>query len=148
MGGELANNPGLNLDRNQLLNGVLSGDPGASGLVGSLLLFRAAAADKMPPLLKDIGEAFYRWQPRTSGRASELEKALVEWLMRACDQAGMANTIELVSPGERFDSAAAQRLAAGRGGYPGLGLDRAPRQWKGLYQGQRGWGGGGGGGRK
>ena len=85
-------------------NGVLSGDPGACGLVGSLLLFRAAAADKMPPLLKDIGEAFYRWQPKTSNRPSELEKALVEWLMRACDQAGMANTIELVNPGERFDS--------------------------------------------
>ena len=104
LGGELAHNPALDLDKNHLLNGVLSGDPGACGLVGNLLLFRAAAADKMPPLLKDIGEAFYRWQPKTSNRPSELEKALVEWLMRACDQAGMANTIELVNPGERFDS--------------------------------------------
>ncbi|MEI8372236.1 MAG: hypothetical protein WCJ35_05280 [Planctomycetota bacterium] len=104
LGGELAHNPALNLDKNQLLNGVLSGDPGACGLVGSFLLFRSAAADKMPPLLKDIGEAFYRWQPKTFNRPSELEKALVEWLMRACDQAGMANTIELVNPGERFDS--------------------------------------------
>jgi hypothetical protein len=104
LGGELAHNPALNVDKNQLLKGVRSGDPGACALVGSLLLFRAAAADKMPPLLKDIGEAFYRWQPRTSNRPSELEKALVEWLMRACDQAGMANTIELVNPGERFDS--------------------------------------------
>ena len=104
LGGELARNPALSGDKNQLLNGVLSGDPGACGLVGSLLLFRSAAADKMPPLLKDIGEAFYRWQPKTSNRPSELEKALVEWLMRSCDQAGMANTIELVNPGERFDS--------------------------------------------
>ena len=104
LGGELAHNPALNVDKNKLLNGVLSGDPGACGLVGSLLLFRSAAADKMPPLLKDIGEAFYRWQPKTSNRPSELEKAVVEWLMRACDQAGMANTIELVNPGERFDS--------------------------------------------
>ncbi|MGO9108034.1 MAG: hypothetical protein ACLP9L_02265 [Thermoguttaceae bacterium] len=104
LGGELAHNPALNLDKTQLLKGVLSGDPGACGLVGSLLLFRSAPADKMPPLLKDIGEAFYRWQPKTSNRPSELEKALVEWLMRACDQAGMANTIELVNPGERFDS--------------------------------------------
>jgi DNA-binding ferritin-like protein len=104
LGGELAHNPALNHDRNQLLNGVLSGDPGACGLVGSLLLFRSAAADKMPPLLKDIGEAFYRWQPKTSNRPSELEKSLADWLMRACDQAGMANTIELVNPGERFDS--------------------------------------------
>ncbi len=104
LGGELAHNPALNADKNKLLSGVLSGDPGACGLVGSLLLFRSAAADKMPPLLKDIGEAFYRWQPKTSNRPSELEKALAEWLMRACDQAGMANTIELVNPGERFDS--------------------------------------------
>jgi hypothetical protein len=104
LGGELAHNPALKGDKNQLLNGVRSGDPAACGLVGCLLLFRAAAADKMPPLLKDIGEAFYRWQPRTSNRPSELEKALVDWLMRACDQAGMANTIELVNPGERFDS--------------------------------------------
>jgi hypothetical protein len=104
LGSELAGNSALNLDKNQLLDGVLSSDPGACGLVGSLLLFRAAAADKMPPLLKDIGEAFYRWQPRASNRPSAFEKALVEWLMRACDQAGMANTIELVNPGERFDS--------------------------------------------
>jgi hypothetical protein len=104
LGGELAHNPALSGDKNQLLNGVLKGDPGACVLVGSLLLFRSAPADKMPPLLKDIGEAFYRWQPRTSGRPSDLEKALVEWLVRACDQAGMANTIELVNPGERFDS--------------------------------------------
>ncbi len=104
LGGELAHNPALNADTNRLLNGVRSGDPGACGLVGGLLLFRAAAADKMPPLLKDIGEAFYRWQPKTSNRPSELEKALADWLMRACDQAGMANTIELVNPGERFDS--------------------------------------------
>ena len=72
--------------------------------MGALLQFRAAAADKMPPLLKDIGEAFYRWQPKSSSRSSELEQALVQWLMRTCEQAGMANTIELVSPGERFDS--------------------------------------------
>ena len=104
LGGELAHNPALNAEKSRILSGVLSGDPGACGLVGTLLQFRAAAADKMPPLLKDIGEAFYRWQPKTSNRPSELEKAMIDWLMRACDQAGMANTIEVVNPGERFDS--------------------------------------------
>jgi hypothetical protein len=104
LGGELAHNPALTADKNRLLGGVLNSDPAACGLLGSLLQFRAAAADKMPTLLKDIGEAFYRWQPRSSGGTSELEKALVQWLMRACEQAGMANTIELVTPGERFDS--------------------------------------------
>ncbi len=104
LGGELAHNPSLAADKNRLLGGVLGGDAAACGLVGGLLQFRAAAADKMPPLLKDIGEAYYRWQPKSSSRPSELEQALVQWLMRACDRAGMANTIELVSPGERFDS--------------------------------------------
>ena len=104
LGGELAHNPALGADKNRLLGGVLGSDPAACGLVGCLLQFRAAAADKMPPLLKDIGEAYYRWQPRSSNRPSELEKSLVQWLMRTCEQAGMANTIELVSPGERFDS--------------------------------------------
>jgi hypothetical protein len=104
LGGELAHNPAFVPDKNRLLRGVLSGDQAACGLVGSLLQFRAAAADKMPPLLKDIGEAFYRWQPKSSSRPSDLEQALAQWLMRSCEQAGMANTIELVSPGERFDS--------------------------------------------
>jgi hypothetical protein len=104
LGGELAHNSVLAADKNRLLRGVLSGDQASCGLVGCLLQFRAAAADKMPPLLKDIGEAFYRWQPRASSRPSELEQALVQWLMRSCEAAGMANTIELVSPGERFDS--------------------------------------------
>ncbi len=138
LGGELAHNPALNADKNQLLKGVLNGDPGACGLVGSLLLFRSAAADKMPPLLKDIGEAFYRWQPKTSNRPSELEKALVEWLHAGLRPGGHGQHDRTGQSGRAFRFAAAQFLAAGRGGDPGPRLDRAPRQWKGLYQGQRG----------
>jgi hypothetical protein len=104
LGHDLATGAAANQERQQLLRGVLTSDPGASALVGNIMLFRAAPAEKMPPLLKEIGEAFYRWQPRSSNRPSEFEKALVAWLERSCDQAGMANKIELVSPGERFDS--------------------------------------------
>ena len=81
--------------------------PGRAGglrLVGQLLVFRSSPAEKMPTLLKEIGEAYYRWSPQTGGRADEMENALVAWLQRACEQAGISNTIELVHPGERFDS--------------------------------------------
>jgi hypothetical protein len=104
LGNDLAENAALAFQRNQLLQGVLSGEPAASSLAGHLLVFRSSPAEKMPAVLKDVGEAFYRWQPRTSGKPNEMEKALVAWLMRTCDAAGISNTIELVHPGERFDS--------------------------------------------
>jgi hypothetical protein len=87
-----------------LLAGVAEGDPGACCLLGQLLIFRSAAADKMPPLLKDIGEAYYRWQPKTRPGPSPMEQALATWLKEALQDVGMANSIELVEPGERFDS--------------------------------------------
>ena len=80
------------------------GEPAACAWSGQLLVFRSSPAEKMPALLKEIGEAYYRWSPRSGGRADEMENALVAWLQRACEQAGMSNTIELVHPGQRFDS--------------------------------------------
>jgi hypothetical protein len=105
LGSDLAEYPGLDFQRQQLLAGVSQGDPGACSLLGQLLIFRSAAADKMPPLLKDIGEAYYRWQPKTRPGANPMEKALSGWLKEALQGVGIANTIELVEPGERFDSA-------------------------------------------
>jgi hypothetical protein len=104
LGRELAEHPGLNYQRQRLLAGFLQGEPAACSLVGQLLVFRSSPAEKMPTLLKDIGEAYYRWNPRTSGKADEMENALVAWLQQACDRVGMSNTIELVHPGQRFDS--------------------------------------------
>jgi hypothetical protein len=104
LGPELASNPALGPSRQQLFRGVLSGEQGACGLAGMLLVFRASPAERMPALLKDIGEAYYRWQPRTTSRPTEMEKTLVAWLQRTCTEAGINNVIELVSPGERFDA--------------------------------------------
>ena len=104
LGAELAGNSTIARDRQELLGAVLQGDSAAGCLVGSIVMFRSSPPEKMPPWLKEIGEAFYRWQPRTSNRPGDLEKALVDWLQRACEQSGMANSIELVHPGERFDS--------------------------------------------
>ena len=103
-GDELSERPGLDFQRHQLINGVLEGDAGACSLVGQLLIFRSALTKDMPPLLKDVGEAYYRWQPKTGTGAGAMEEALVSWLRETCDDAGISNTIELVHPGERFDS--------------------------------------------
>jgi hypothetical protein len=103
LGRDLAETPGLDRQRQRLLAGFLQGDAAAGALLGQLIVFRSSPAEKMPTLLKDIGEAYYRWSPR-SGRADEMENALVAWLQRACGAAGMPNTIELVYPGQRFDS--------------------------------------------
>ncbi len=104
LGRALAEHPGLNYQRQRLLTGFLQGEPAACSLVGQLLVFRSSPAEKMPTLLKDIGEAYYRWNPRTTTKPDEMENALVAWLQQACEQAGMSNTIELVHPGQRFDS--------------------------------------------
>jgi hypothetical protein len=104
LGRDLTENPALDQQREQLLGGMLAGEPSACSLVGNLMIFRSAPAEKKPALLKEIGEACYRWQPRSTNKPGEMEKALVAWLQRACDEAGVPNTIELVHPGERFDS--------------------------------------------
>lgn len=112
-GPELAEHPGLEFQRQQLLNGLMEGDPGACSLIGQLLVFRSALTEKMPPLLKEIGEAYYRWQPKTRPGTTKMEEVLVEWLGETMQDAGIANTIELVHPGQRFDST--RHSAATRG---------------------------------
>jgi hypothetical protein len=95
LGPELCGNPTIVHERQQLLSGLLAGEPTAASFVGLLLVFRAARAEKMPMLVKDLGEAYYHWQPRNTNRPSELEKFLAVWLSRACHKAGISNTIEL-----------------------------------------------------
>ena len=73
LGPELCGNPTIAHERQQLLSGLLAGEPAATSLVGLLLVFRAARAEKMPMLVRDLGEAYYRWQPRNTNRPSELE---------------------------------------------------------------------------
>jgi len=104
LGSDLAETAGLEIHRQQLLEGVLQGNEGACALVGQLLTFRSAMTDKMPPLLKDLGEAYYRWSPKTRPGSDPMETALAEWLKETMQDAGIANTIEVVHPGERFDS--------------------------------------------
>jgi len=104
LGAELAGNPQLDGPRQQLLDALSEGDAAARSLVGQLLVFQGATAEKLPTLLKEIGEAYYRWQPKRRPVAAPLEAALARWLQERCQAAGINNTIELVNPGERFDT--------------------------------------------
>jgi len=104
LGPALAADPALAPQRQQLLRGVLEGQAGACALAGQLLVFQSAPPERLPQLLKDIGEAFYRWHPKSTSGTDPMEKALADWLQRTCETAGIYNTIELVHPGERFDS--------------------------------------------
>ena len=113
VGPDLAELPALAFERGRLINGVLEGDKSACALAGQLLVFQSAPAERLPQLLKDIGEAFYRWQPKTTPGTNPVEHALVQWLQKRCEAAGIYNTIALVHPGERFDSA--RHAATSRG---------------------------------
>jgi hypothetical protein len=113
LGPRLAADPALDFQRQRLLSGVLDGDAGACALAGQLLVFQSSPPEKMAPLLKEIGEAFYRWQPKSQPGNNRMEEALVAWLEKTCDEAGIGNRIELVHPGERFDSS--RHTADGRG---------------------------------
>ena len=84
---------------------VMSGREDALGLLGQLLVFRFALTDRKPNLLKEVGEAFYRCFPKTNDKSNPFEEALAAWLRQHCEAAGLVNSIEVVHPGERFDSA-------------------------------------------
>jgi len=113
LGRDLSENPNLEFHRQRLFAGLLENEPAACSLVGQLLVFRSALVEKMPPLLKEIGEAYYRWQPKTAAGHDAMEEALVGWIRSTMQEAGIGNTIELVNPGERFDST--RHAAAARG---------------------------------
>jgi hypothetical protein len=113
LGPDMQGNPALNVYRQQLMHGVLSGEPAACGLAGQLLVFQSATAERLPQLLKEIGEAFYRWMPRSQPGTSPMEQSLILWLQKRCETVGIANTIEPVHPGERFD--ASRHNATSRG---------------------------------
>ncbi len=82
-------------------------------MAGQLLVFQSAAAERQPQALKDIGEAYYRWQPKNSPGTNPFEAALIAWLQKTCEASGIPNTIEPVDPGGRFD--AARHTASSRG---------------------------------
>ncbi|MEE2707517.1 MAG: hypothetical protein VX988_10720, partial [Planctomycetota bacterium] len=101
---DLAANQTLSPERQTLLQGLYAGNADAMTLLGQILIFRGAGADRMPGLLKEVGEAYYRWRSDTTTGQDPFRDELIGWLQRNCDQSGVPNTIELVQPSDRYDS--------------------------------------------
>ena len=99
-GDQLKANPGLSAFSGALLAQVQANEADAIGLLGYLLAFRAADQERKPKLLKELGEAFYLWQP--DGNARWLDP-LIQWAHALLDQAGISNRIEVVQAGDRYD---------------------------------------------
>jgi len=113
-GADLASEPELSGAIGELRDRLLAGDPTAVSLAGHLMVFHSALPERRPQLLKELGEAYYRCCPKRTDEDNVLETALVESLQGSCQGAGYSNTIELVHPGERFDST--RHSPVGKGG--------------------------------
>ena len=103
--GEMALEPSIENERQYLLQGILAHDPVSCYFGGILMMFQASNPEKMVLLLKDVGEAFYRWANAIPGyNVEQFEDVLARWAQWLCESAGLPNRIELVMPGQRFDS--------------------------------------------
>jgi hypothetical protein len=102
-GNDLFRNLALQSERRTLLDGLLAGEAAACTLAGELLQVHSAPADRMPQLLKDVGEAYYKWKPGSNAAPDPLEEALAAYLGRKCQEANLRNKIEIVRPGSRFN---------------------------------------------
>ena len=102
-GQDLAYYDSLLPQRQGLLAAVRQGDEDAMGLIGQLLIVRSATMDRLPTLLKDVGEAWYRWRGE-SNADDPLRDALIAWLHTRLESVGLGNRIELVRVGDRYDS--------------------------------------------
>lgn len=103
--GEMALEPSIESERQYLLQGILAHDAASCYFGGILMMFQASNPEKMVLLLKDVGEAFYRWANAIPGyNVEQFEDVLARWAQWLCESAGLANRIELVMPGQRFDS--------------------------------------------
>jgi hypothetical protein len=76
----------------------------ALALLARLMLFRAASNEERPPLLREIGESYYRWACFFGVEPEAWRDALTLWLVQDCADTALAPTIELVHVGDRLDS--------------------------------------------
>ena len=113
LGPDLCVDESVSDPRQRLLDDVLVGAEEAVGLAARIMLAQSASRGELPSLLKDLGEAFYRWQPKKTDDEDPLEQALADWLQKRIEEADLRNRIDLVRVGERFD--AARHLSSQRG---------------------------------
>lgn len=103
-GESLVQVPEIANERHILLQGVSSHDPDCLYLAGLLMMFQSSTPEKMVLLLKDLGEAFYRWDARLPCHSEMLESVLAQWAQMLCENAGLQNSVEIVRVGQRFDN--------------------------------------------
>lgn len=103
LGDELWSNADLAADCVRLIEGFLRRDEAVCTLSANLLLFQSSPPERLPHLMKDLGEAYYRWQPKLGDRVMPFEAALSSWAVKCGEAAGVRNRIEFVRPGSRFN---------------------------------------------
>lgn len=99
-GDHLGIDPAIGSLSGSLLSDVYQGNLDAMSLMGCLLTFRSEAPDRKPRLLKDMGEAFYRWRPDDN---ASLRDALITWVHAELDSVDVGNRITLAQVGDRYD---------------------------------------------
>lgn len=99
-GPEGASNPAVAYLSGRLLSEVYAGDNDGQGLVGQLMDFRSANSERKLRMLKDVGEAFYRWKPTGDER---LRDALIAWVHALLEREGIPNRITIAQVGDRYD---------------------------------------------
>ncbi len=89
--------------RHELIQGVLAGNENARAFAGQLLLVQAASKGDLTQHAKALGEAFYRWRPKTKDVNTPMEQALAALLEKRFETVNLRNRIELVRPGDQYD---------------------------------------------
>ena len=112
-GSALAADAGTAAPREQLINQLLAGEATSCVLVGQLLQVQAAGAERLPQLLQDLGEAYYAWRPKSEDVVDPMEQAIVAMVAEKTESVGGGNTLEIVRPGDRFDSSRHDSKARG-----------------------------------
>jgi len=113
LGEELNSNESVSDARQKLLDDALEGSENAVSLAARLMLVRTATPADLPPLLKELGEAYYRWRPKTTDTPDKMEEVLVAWLHDRISAAGLRNRIEVVRVGDQYDTS--RHLSSQRG---------------------------------
>lgn len=112
--GNLVQDASIHGELEYLLRGIQERDPASSYFVGVILMFQSSAPDKMVLLLKDLGEALYRWvNALPENDLEHFQEVVVGWAQWLCENAGLQNRIELVRSGQRFDATRHNSTARG-----------------------------------
>jgi hypothetical protein len=104
LGPELGSPDTSGPSRRELIRQLRQGDQAALNLIGQIMTFRGAGPERRAQLLKEIGEAYYRWRGPAAQMPDPFRDRLIQWLSGACEASGLPIAVELVQVGDRYDS--------------------------------------------